>query len=187
MTESSVSDPRSCKFFESCSSSLCPLDPDIESKIWCPEESQYDEICRSPDFQERQVNIVEKKIARIQSRLSRNGKSVEGYFTYSMLDRDFIVSKGIKGLDPDPPDSMRKQAAVNRWYKEQEEKWTWHHPVISEERRRRMRELGMEAIKSIKNSSIHHLQPGTETSAGDNVRLSPEPFQMHRRIDEVSK
>lgn len=187
MTEYSVNNPRSCKFFESCSSSLCPLDPGIESKVWCPEENQHDEICRLPDFKEKQFVIIQRKIARIRSRLNREGKSIEGYFTYSMLDRDFIVSKAIQGVDPDPPDSIKKQGAVDKWYKEQEEKWTSHHPVISKERRKKMRELGMKAIKSIKNSSFHQPQPETETSTGDIARLSPESFQSHRRIDEVSK
>ena len=35
--------PQDCKYFHTCSASLCPLDPDVSLKIWLPEESDIEE------------------------------------------------------------------------------------------------------------------------------------------------
>jgi hypothetical protein len=55
--------------------------------------------------------ITQKKLTK---------KNASGYFTYAMLDRDMIIKKGVKGIDPDVPESVERkgQHAVEALYTE---------------------------------------------------------------------
>ncbi|MGC8618673.1 MAG: hypothetical protein ACP5UZ_08085 [Thermoplasmata archaeon] len=78
------------------------------------------EICKNPEF---------KVITRSMKKLKR--KVAQGYFTLDMLNRDFIVRKGMEGIDPDLPDTVKDPL---KEYERREKAWLGKHPEISRER-----------------------------------------------------
>jgi len=121
--ETSISrSPKDCKFFPTCSASLCPLDPDVSKRIWLPEEGDTEEICRNTDFAGLQFVITQKKIRRA---LRNRKQERDDYFTYEMLNRNFIVRPGIRGVPSDPPENVKDSMA---WYVEKEKAWLRKHP-----------------------------------------------------------
>jgi len=135
--ETSISrSPKDCRFFHTCSASLCPLDPGILTRIWLPEENDTYEICRNPEFAGLQFVITQKKIKKA---LRKRTAERDDYFTYDMLNRDITVKSGIRGAPSDPPDSTKN--AMN-WYEKKERMWLIEHPQkkrlsIKEVQRRR--------------------------------------------------
>jgi len=79
-------------------------------------------------------------------------KEAQGYFTLEMLDRDFIVRNGTEGIDPDLSDSLGERSAE---YRSKEKTWLNKHPEISNERKEKMRELGLKSIASIQKLPSH--------------------------------
>jgi len=121
--ETSVSrTPQDCKYSHICSASLCPLDPDASTKIWLPEESDAEEICRNTEFADLQFVKTQRKIAKAFKK--RPGER-DDYFTFEMLNRDITVKSGIRGAPSDPPDSTKN--AMN-WYEKKERMWLIEHP-----------------------------------------------------------
>jgi len=116
--------PKDCKFFHSCSASLCPLDPDVSTKIWLPEECDSEEICRNPEFADLQFVITQKKIRRA---LRNRKQERDDYFTYKMLNRNSIVRPGIRGIPSDPPENVKDSMA---WYAKKEKAWLTRHPEM---------------------------------------------------------
>ncbi|MEM3192857.1 MAG: hypothetical protein QXU98_07605 [Candidatus Parvarchaeota archaeon] len=130
--------PEDCKFFNSCSASLCPLDSKIREKIWLPEES--DEICRNKEFAGLQFVKTQKKIAKAVKKRSENRND---FFTFAMLDRNITIKSGIRGI-PEPPNTKDPM----KWYLNKERKWLLEHPEKKqlsleeiERRRQRMKTL----------------------------------------------
>ena len=121
--ETSISrTPQNCKYFHTCSANLCPLDPDVSTKIWLPEENDTEEICKNPEFTGMQFIKTQKKIKKaLRERTGERGD----YFTYYMLNRDITVKSGIRGAPSDPPDSTKN--AMN-WYERKERMWLIEHP-----------------------------------------------------------
>ncbi|MEM3859394.1 MAG: hypothetical protein QW478_08300 [Candidatus Micrarchaeaceae archaeon] len=113
--------PIDCPLYNRCECPLCPLEEDSVS-VWYSE----DEICKNPQFQ---------VITNSMKKLKRKG--AQGYFTLEMLNRDLIVRRGIKGLNPSLPDSIRDPS---REYKRREERWLRKHPEISKQKIESMRE-----------------------------------------------
>ena len=123
--ETSISrSPKDCKFFHTCSASLCPLDPDVSTKIWLPEENDTYEICRNPEFTGLQFVITQKKIRRA---LRNRTEERDDYFTYEMLNRNFIVRPGIRGVPSDPPENVKDSMVC---YARKEKAWISKHPEI---------------------------------------------------------
>jgi len=116
--------PKDCRFFHTCSASLCPLDPDISKRIWLPEENDTYEICRNTEFAGLKFVITQKKIRRA---LRNRKQERDDYFTYEMLNRNFIVRPGIKGAPSDPPENVKDSIA---WYARKEKAWISKHPEI---------------------------------------------------------
>jgi len=114
--------PKDCKFFHTCSASLCPLDPYVSTKIWLPEENDTEEICRNPEFAGLQFVKTQRKIAKAFKK--RPGER-DDYFTFEMLNRDITVKSGIRGAPSDPPDTVRNSMA---WYEKREKLWLARHP-----------------------------------------------------------
>ena len=114
--------PKDCKYFHTCSASLCPLDPDILTKVWLPEENDTYEICRNPEFTSLQFVITQKKIRKA---LRKRTAERDDYFTYDMLNRDITVKLSIRGAPSDPPDNVRDPMA---WYERREKLWLARHP-----------------------------------------------------------
>jgi hypothetical protein len=151
--ESERSGPESCKFFDSCSANLCPLDPRLKETLWCPEENDSDGICKNREFAGLQFVRTQKRIARA----TRNkGHKRDDYFSYEMLNRNIVVRSGIEGI-PEPPDSIKNP---EKWYSDKQRKWTLGHPQKKqlsneeiEKRRSRMKEI-RKAHSTIQNSEI---------------------------------
>jgi len=121
--ETSISrSPKDCKFFHTCSASLCPLDPDVSKRIWLPEENDTEEICRNPEFAGLQFIVTQKKIRRA---LRNREKERDDFFTFEMLNRDLTVKSGIKGIPLDPPDTVKDAFT---WYRKKEKLWMARHP-----------------------------------------------------------
>jgi len=114
--------PKDCKYFHTCSASLCPLDPDVSTKIWLPEENDTEEICRNPEFAGLQFIKTQRKI--VKALRKRQGER-DDYFTFEMLNRDITVKSGIRGAPSDPPDNVRDSKA---WYERREKSWLAGHP-----------------------------------------------------------
>jgi len=98
--------PKNCKLFHNCSASLCPLDPDVKTLGWYPDERDYDEICRNPEFKTVQFVITQRKIKKL---LRKSKEPRDDFFTYNMLNRDIIVRPGIRGILSDPSGSEERQ------------------------------------------------------------------------------
>jgi len=114
--------PKDCPFFHSCSASLCPLDPEVLTRIWLPEEGNSDEVCRNPEFAGLQFIITQKKIRRA---LRNRTGARDDYFTFKMLNRNIIVRPGIRGAPSDPPENVKDSMA---WYARKEKAWLAKHP-----------------------------------------------------------
>jgi len=122
-SETSISrTPQNCKYFHTCSASLCPLDHEVSTKVWLPEENDTEEICRNPEFAGLQFIITQKKIRRA---LRNRTEERNDYFTYKMLNRSFIVRPGIRGAPSDPPENVKDSMA---WYAKKEKIWLTKHP-----------------------------------------------------------
>ena len=138
--ETSISrSPKDCKFFHTCSASLCPLDPDISKRIWLPEENDTEEICRNPEFSGLQFIITQKKIRRA---LRKRPGERDDYFTFEMLNRDITVKSGLRGAPSDPPDNVKDPMA---WYERSEKLRLARHPerkkLSTEEVQRRIAQM----------------------------------------------
>jgi len=116
--------PKDCKYFHTCSASLCPLDPDVTTKIWLPEENDTYEICRNPEFAGLQFVITQKKIRKA---LRNRTNERDDCFTYGMLNRNFIVRPEIRGISSDPPENVKDSMA---WYAKKEKAWLRRHPEM---------------------------------------------------------
>ena len=130
---------KACPLYERCSAPICPMDPNIAARTWYSDE----DICSSSKFKDHRVVVTQRKIAK---------KGSDGYFSYSMLNRDIVVKKGIQGIDPDIPGSVERKGdnAIQSLYQEREESWISGHPEISKEQRERMREEGMKRSDALK-------------------------------------
>jgi len=114
--------PKDCPFFHSCSASLCPLDPEVLTRIWLPEEGNSGEVCKNPEFAGLQFIITQKKIRRA---LRNRTGARDDYFTFKMLNRNIIVRPGIRGTSSNPPENVKDSIA---WYSRKEEAWFAKHP-----------------------------------------------------------
>jgi len=100
-----MNNSKECPSFEGCSAPLCPIDESsLESGIWYPDE----EICKY-----QKVNQADW--IRRQRKLSRRAVP-DFYFTYEMLKHKFVIRTGIKGLDPNKPESQ-ETTELKEWFK----------------------------------------------------------------------
>jgi len=110
-----------CKKYEKCEAPLCPLDEvSLNHGIWYPNE----EICSIREYQQLLWIKNQKKIAKKTS-------DFDTYYTVEMLNRKFVITKAIKGLDPDGDykKELKKWLKAHKPYKKRE---------VSEEERKRM-------------------------------------------------
>ena len=95
-----------CRHFDSCSASLCPLDPEhLKIEIWYPDE----EICR--------LKTVPNWV-KIQKKISKRTKDNNKYYTYKMLNQNCKICRGILGLNPDKPEEPQ----LEDWLKKHPQK-----------------------------------------------------------------
>ena len=152
-----INGPESCKFFDSCSASLCPLDLRVKEMQWCPEENDTDGICKNRKFAGLQFVRTQRRIAKATRNKRRER---DDYFSYEMLNRNIVVKSGIWGI-PDPPDTIK---GPEKWYSDKERKWIdSHHEkkqlsnIEIEKRRSRMKEV-RKARSTIQNSELMDLK-----------------------------
>jgi hypothetical protein len=114
--------PKDCPFYYNCSASLCPLDPEMDEKVWLPEESDTHGMCRNREFTGMQLIKTQKKIVKA---LKKRMEEHDDYFSYGMLDRNMTVKSGIRGIRSDSPDNVKDSKA---WYVNREKAWNAKHP-----------------------------------------------------------
>jgi len=108
MDEKTMNKPTDCPRFEGCSANICPL-VNGGGFIWYPDE----EVCLLSEFSG--LDWVKR-----QRRLKKKAVP-DYYFTLTMLQQDFIIKKGICGLDPDK-DTCTVEGDENKWLKSHPEK-----------------------------------------------------------------
>ena len=88
-----------CALFEDCEAPLCPLHESALSRgVWYADES----ICRAKRFQSLPWVKKQKRIAKL-------GLTVDdGSFTVRMLDSIQVITRNLKGADPDDFGSEQK-------------------------------------------------------------------------------
>jgi len=123
-----------CPKYEGCSAILCPLATEDENNnyIWYPDEDICARYGLGLDWIKRQ-----KKIAK---------RAKEGYFTFAMLKRNFIVGNGLQGLDPDELEESQLQ------------KWLKKHPIrkVKKEMSEAQKEIGRQALKQYWEKKKEH-------------------------------
>ena len=97
-----------CNLYEKCSAPLCPLDGQINKRLWFPDE----EICRARWAQTLSWIQAQKKI-------KKRARDTSRYFTLTMLSQNCRIKKGIMGLNPDMPVETEGERL---------EKWRLKHP-----------------------------------------------------------
>jgi hypothetical protein len=77
---------------------------------------------------------------RVQRKIAKRTRDLTRYYTLEMLERNCVITKAIKGIDPDCRD---EQAAIKSWMKQ-------HRPkaLLSNEERQRRRELFIARMQS---------------------------------------
>ena len=111
---------KECRYFNDCSAQFCPLAMNENAK-WLPD----DEICRRSDFSSNLIIQNQRKIRK------KSGDPWR-YFTYKMLDREFVIGKKTDGIDADIPEAMATREGASKLYREREEEWFRKHPVKSD-------------------------------------------------------
>ena len=99
----SVLTEKKCPSCKMCDAPLCPLDKDIQWRYWFPDES----ICK-----DRKFGMLDwiKNQRKIKKRTLDNSR----YFTLEMLNRNCVIRRGIKGLNPDLPCDTEEER-IRRW------------------------------------------------------------------------
>ena len=130
---------KECPLYDRCSAPICPMDPVAKLRIWYSNE----DVCSRSNFKDNKVVVTQRKITK---------KGSEGYFTFEMLNRDIVVKKGIRGIDPDIPESIWRKGenAIESVYREREETWIKGHPEISAEQREKMKEEGLKRADALR-------------------------------------
>ncbi|MDA8055581.1 MAG: hypothetical protein M0Z77_08060 [Thermoplasmatales archaeon] len=160
--------PDSCALYQNCECPSCPLEVD-SNQVWYSE----DEICKNPDF-----HIINNSMKKLKK------KGAPGYFILQILNRDFIVRKGIEGIDPDLPDSIKDPL---KEYQKKEKTWLRRHPEISVERREAMRALGLKSIQSIQKPLSHPSISEILNPKGMITSLSPQSPQKSVESGGIEK
>jgi len=122
-----------CSVVESCDAPLCPLKKDTQNGIvWFSDEK----ICGNREFLKLLWVKQQKKIAR-------KCKDKNTYFTFAMLNKNYIVKSGITGLNPDKISLKTEAKEVEKWLESHPEK-----KEISEEEKDIFRKRFEETKKS---------------------------------------
>lgn len=143
----------SCKYFNTCSAPLCPLDEEsIECGIWYADE----EICKLltvPGWVKKQRRIKKKDI-----------QNEAGFFNVEMLKSSFSVTGGLKGINADLPEK-ETPAAVKKWLKA--------HPgrEITKEQKAKLRDR----IASVRAAKKGRLSNESVQKEGDLLTVTGYP------------
>ena len=124
---------KECRHFNDCSAPLCPVAMNTRA-VWLSE----DDICRRHDFKDSIIIRNQRKIKRKSGDPSR-------YFNYKMLSMEFIIRKGILGIDQDVPESLKGNQSL-KLYAEREKSWFKKHRPMTEERKAQLRSIGKQMV-----------------------------------------
>ena len=127
---------KECRYFNDCSAQFCPLAMNENAK-WLPD----DEICRRSDFSS---NLIIQNQRKIRKRSREPWK----YFTYKMLDREFVIKTGIEGIDGDIPEAMATREGAAKLYREREAEWFRKHRAISDKRKEQQVKRGQNLYRA---------------------------------------
>jgi len=94
---------KTCRSCQTCDAPLCPLDKDIIWRYWFPDEA----ICKAKKFGE--VDWI-----RNQRKIKKRAVDNSRYFTLEMLNRNCVIRRGIKGLNPGLPCDTEEER-IRRW------------------------------------------------------------------------
>lgn len=98
--------PQDCPhWIKGCSAPLCPLENNLEQAVWYPDE----DICRSTKHAKGKAWIAK------QRKVAKQAERTDQFFNVRTLSRDFVVRKGVLGVDPDSEDI---EAAIKRWFRD---------------------------------------------------------------------
>ncbi len=118
--------PKDCKYFDTCSASLCPLDNN-RGAIWYPDEP----ICKSHKHHQS------ARWVQNQRKVAKRAKDTETCYNRDMLNRDIIIRTGIEGANPDAQDF---EAEVKKWIR--------NHPERTAEQKARAKHRGNQLKKT---------------------------------------
>ena len=116
-------DPTTCPRYKACNAQLCPLDEDIGKRNWYADE----DIC---GLKKNWTLLWVKN----QKKIKKKARDVWKYYLYVMLDRDFIITKNITGLDPDKDEKPQLKA------------WLKAHPEITDAFREAQKRKSQKAV-----------------------------------------
>ncbi|WP_022671350.1 hypothetical protein [Hippea alviniae] len=80
-----------CPRFNTCSASICPLNPNRHKAVWYPDE----EICKNREMVKR------FRFIRVQRKIQKRAVNRDTYYTLRMLEEITGVRKETKGLSPE--------------------------------------------------------------------------------------
>jgi len=95
---------KKCSHIDTCCAPFCPLVKDLSNVIWYADE----EICKLRKYANLQYIKTQRKI-------SKKDKKAKTYYTFEMINRNFIVKTGITGLDPEKVKLGKEEANVKKW------------------------------------------------------------------------
>ena len=127
-----------CGQFETCNAPMCPLDPELSRKVWFPDEK----ICTSKKFGPG-LKWIEN-----QRKIKKKKSDSTLCFTLGMLDRPFIIKKGIVGVSPDSKDFAGDVM-----------KWIRNRPTITDAQANKMKARGRALYqKSVSDQALNDLK-----------------------------
>ena len=132
-----------CRHFYYCEAQFCPMAM-VENTLWYPDEA----VCDLPEYSK---NVI----IRNQKNIKKKHPDPDLYFSYRMLNRKFVIGKGIKGVDPDLPGNITSRADTEKIYRQREDEWIAAHPVIREEKHKQLVEQGRRAYKAMQAALIN--------------------------------
>ena len=128
---------KECPRFDGCNAPLCPLDTERQYRFWYPDE----DICK--------LQAAATDWVRRQRRVAKKAIDTGLFFTIKMLSHNCRIRTGIKGLDPNAPESQRLK---------HEREWIKQHPkiVITEEMKNRGKELSRRKSQEKRQSVLQN-------------------------------
>ena len=169
-----------CPYFEECNAPLCPIDAQsLAHGSWFPDE----ETCKRREFAADWIGR-QRKVAR-----STGGDPDRGCFTVEMLSRNFRISGGLRGLDPDrgPITAQRSEAWLSEHPALRELTGTERQALASKFRARVQEKSARSRARNQKEPRETGRETGSETS---DVKVYGNPSERlataHQRTTEAS-
>ena len=115
---------KECPSFIGCSAPLCPLDEDLDIRVWYPDEP----ICV------REGISGDYPWLNTQKKIAKKTRRQDLYYTGKMIKRNCVVGVAMVGIDPD----REEKSQVERWLRIHPE-ITEKHKILSQEKIRKGR------------------------------------------------